>query len=121
MKLIKNGITRWVILTKKYAIKFPNPSYSLKHFLKGWIANMQEKESWKFYNSIHAEEQYIKDQLCPVLNSYFYTFFIIMPKVEEIKDDNFIGLDDLQYVCNDHKKENYGILNGKVVCIDYGK
>lgn len=37
------GTTRWVFLIGKYAIKIPSLS-SWKQFLKGLLANMQERE-----------------------------------------------------------------------------
>lgn len=42
MKLIKKGITRWVLLTDNYAIKFPSPAYKLRFLVNGFLCNRDE-------------------------------------------------------------------------------
>ena len=109
MKLINEGITRHVILTKKYAIKFPRLNYGWYKFISGILCNLSESATWK---ACHYEK------LCPILWSWG-GFIIIMPKVEmncsvdEIKSEIEI------HEYDDFHEGNYGRLNGKIVQIDY--
>jgi len=119
--LIKTGITRYVILTKKYAIKFPNPSYSMKYWLKGWIANIMEKDIWEAFNSEGIDNQEIKYLICPVLKQYLWGFISVMPKCEPITIDEFPEESKLTGVCGDYKLDNYGKYKGRIVCFDYGQ
>ncbi len=119
--LVTRGITRWVILTHRYAFKFPNPSYSLKHFLTGWLANMRELENWKIYNSEGIKDVSIKDRLCPVLRTYLWSFIIVMPRCIPCKKEEFPEENPYNNVWGDYKIDNYGMLNSKLVCLDYGQ
>lgn len=121
MKLIKTGITRWVILTDKYAIKFPNPSYSLSNFLQGWIANITEYNTWTIFNSEDIENKEIRNIICPVLKQYLWGFISIMPKCKEVPKNQFPEINPHLNIVNwgDYKIDNYGLLNGRLVCLDY--
>lgn len=115
MKILK-GTTRMTILTKKYAFKIPIINRSLKHFIKGWLGNIDESNLWKT-NKV--------DKLCPVLFSFF-GLVNIMPKVEK---SNIIEFDK-QYILNYFSDlnihidvcsgwKNFGYLNNKLVILDY--
>lgn len=123
MKLIKTGITRWVIITDKYAIKFPNPSYSIQHWLKGWLANISERNIWVAFNSEGIEDQKIKYILCPVLKQYIWGFISIMPRCSPVPENEFPEenpyLDIVSW--GDYKIDNYGIYKNRMVCFDYGQ
>ena len=110
------GVTRFVFLTKNYAIKIPS-LHSWKQFLLGLLANMQEEEVSSMGN----------DRLCPVLFSCL-GFVVVMPRCEALSPNYcqdyiakvFYGSDDPSLRRLETKLENYGLLEGKLVCIDYG-
>lgn len=106
----RQGVTRVVYLTKKYAIKFPRIFKGWKMFIQGMFSNLSEYECWKCTES---------EFLCPVLYS-FGGFFIIMPRVttDLTMDEINKALPD-EDPGEDRHWNNYGRLNGKIVCIDY--
>lgn len=118
---VKRGITRLVFLTKTKAIKIPNPTYSLQHFLKGWLANITEKDIWKAFNSEGMEAQDIKQLICPVLTTYLKCFVVVMPRCQPVPPQDFTPHKRLESVCGDAKADNYGLLNNRLVCLDYGQ
>ena len=106
MKLVK-GVTRYVILTKKWAIKFPS-FYNWPLFLTGLLANMQERD-WSGFN----------DRLCPVKFCCWGGWFLVMPRCEPVAEEEidyaaFAGLP------SDLKPCNFGKYQGRVVMLDYG-
>jgi hypothetical protein len=113
MKISKGGVTRMVFLIGNYAIKIPRLNYGWEKFIAGIYSNLSEYDCWRWTKC---------EYLCPVLFS-FGGFILVMPKVDvfpETEDawseiDKAIPMDDR----DDHKPNNYGRLNGKIVCIDY--
>lgn len=113
----KSGCTRYVILTKRYAIKIPQFKYTWQLFLKGLLANMQEILFSKMKD----------ERMCPVL---FYVpggWLLIMPRCKEIEENKFDKIDLSKFWSNEkfvvpveNKIDSFGILDGKVVAIDYG-
>ena len=117
MELKNTGCHRIVILTKRYAIKIPRFTDGWKIFLTGLLANMQEivfsKAKWP--------------ELCPVLFYISGGWLLVMPRVVEMTNnefiefnvDNFINTKD--YVIPAEKKsDSFGYYRGHVVVIDYG-
>ena len=120
MLVIKSGASRVVILLNKYAIKVPRID-SWRLFLYGLLGNIHEKQ-W---------QNQICKYLCPIL---FYVpggFLSIMPRCE-VKaglSAEFIKIvskdldtDISETILNivEDKDDSVGILNGKIVAIDYG-
>jgi len=119
MKLITHGITRIVILTDKYAIKFPKPCV-WRHFLRGLLCSMEERLIWEIAcieDSLLAD---CKEHLCPVVWCSWGGWIIVMRKCEPAPDD-WKKIDLLDKLCGDHKIDNYGVLDGKLVMFDYGE
>jgi len=109
MKLVNDGITRHVIVTRKYAIKFPRLNYGWYKFIAGILANLSEKSTWEV---CHHES------LCPVLWGWA-GFILIMPRVQvDCSCDEIRASMEIRE-CDDFHEANYGRLNGKIVCIDY--
>lgn len=109
----KFGTTRTVWLIGKYAFKFPH-CYSWKTFLWGLQGNMQERE----LDTLKHEA------LCPVLFYIPGGFLVVMPRAEPIPDDYSIG-DFFEKYKEDSlpvekKRDSFGVLNGKIVAVDYG-
>jgi hypothetical protein len=113
--LVKSGATRWVFLTRRYAIKFPRPR-PWRSFLWGLLANAQERE---FATTDWPE-------LCPVYWSVRGGWLLVMPRCLPLAKD----LTEEQYaaftvrpeysVPVEHKRDSFGYLNGRLVAIDYG-
>lgn len=130
MVLKKNGITRLVILTKKYAIKFPRFDYGWRLFIEGIRANLNEREFWKIANIPDNELTKALSHICPILWCSWGAWLLIMPRVEPLSELDLPEQDGLyqtreaflvlERLVGDHKDDNYGIYNGRVVMFDYG-
>jgi hypothetical protein len=116
------GCTRFVILTKRWAIKVPNFKYGWKAFLEGLLANMQERHFWKIKFGV--------PKICPVVFSLPLGFLVVMPKCQaldrpltddELKEFFAVpwGDSDVNIPIED-KPESFGWLDGRLVAIDYG-
>ena len=114
------GATRLVILTKRYAIKLPRIWWRSpdrwQMFLYGLLANMQER---KFARTGWPE-------LCPVVWSTPGGWCVVMRRAEPLAEDlteeqytAFVEHDEY-YVPAEHKTDSFGILDGRLVAIDYG-
>lgn len=117
MTVNRQGCTRIVILTKKYAIKIPNFLDGWRLFLHGLINNMREssvsKLNFKGY--------------CPVLFSIAGGWLIVMPKVKIMTREEWdtFDLKEWRRTIDFHieieiKECNFGFLNGEAVTVDYG-
>lgn len=113
----RRGITRTVILTRRWAIKLPNMRYGWEHFLRGLLANMQEREfgrtGWPGF--------------CPVTFSLPGGWLVVMPRVRMMTPGEFERFDaDMFCERGDYvipaeaKWDSFGYLNGRIVAIDYG-
>lgn len=127
---LKHGCTRFVFLTKNYAVKVPQFKYEWRHFLLGLLANMQEVTFSKTKD----------DRLCPVRFYIPGGWLLIMPRCTPITEDVFFDLDVTKFWPNEsedyhpkneceranynvpveNKQDSFGWLNGKIVAIDYG-
>lgn len=118
---IASGTTRWVILTKKYAIKIPRPC-SWRAFFWGMLANDME-----------TKLTYLQDsRLCPVLFALPWGLLTVMPRCLPITDEQWAMLDpkDLETFCDgdesawtlpiECKQSSFGWLNETIVAVDYG-
>jgi len=126
----KHGCTRFVVLTKKYAIKIPQFKYEWKHFLLGLLANMQEVA----FNTMKDE------RLCPVIFHLWGGWLVVMPRCAPISEECFFDIDVTRFWPNkdedyhpdntceranynvpvENKQDSFGYYNGKIVAIDYG-
>lgn len=124
IKIDRTGCTRIVVLTKRYAFKFPN-------FLDGWprlfytglLANLQEK----CFAGVGWPE------LCPVKWSLPWGFLVVMPRCQVLSDDEFLSIDYAEWIKRgedlpkgewvipvEPKSNSFGWYEGRVVAIDYG-
>ena len=115
----RQGVTRIVILTGRFAIKFPRFGYGWRFGLQGLLANMQEREfgaaGWP--------------ELCPVLFALPGGFALVMRRAEPLTDEQWeafdpeafrnSGLPD-RYIPVEGKRDSFGMIDGKIVAIDYG-
>lgn len=114
---VRHGITRTVFLVGKYAIKVPiiRVPWAWQHRVQGLMANLVER------NTYHAWKKYPFDagcELCPVLWCSWGGFVIVMRRADDYPHISVLN----EHQCSlssDIKPENYGMLNGNVVCLDY--
>lgn len=127
MKILwHGGVTRTVVLTRRWAIKLPCLVYGWRMFLYGFLANMQEV-AWSGCD----------ERLCPVRFSLPGGALIVMPRCERLTDEEFVSevlpewgqvLDGetgapLPYSLDlpvEMKSCSFGRLNGRLVAVDYG-
>lgn len=117
IKLAK-GTTRNVILCSNYAIKIPT-FISLKLFLNGWLANIQEST----FGCVGF------DCLAQVERSFFKDFVIIQKRLIPVNHKGLFWVEqkrlevtsNVKYLHNsDVKPENYGYDKGILKRLDYG-
>lgn len=122
---IRYGITRTVILTRRYAVKVPSlRGHSvgglrgrLYGFACGILANQYELD-WHNFEGWNG-------QVAPVLKSWLGGLVQVYPRCEPLSvdaADEYTGtlpLPVLDPDPGDHKADNYGLLNGRIVRIDY--
>lgn len=113
---VKRGTTRITIIIGKLAFKIPILNRSLKHFAKGWLGNIDERNTWATNKN---------KKLCPI---YFSILGLInvMPAIIPITDSKF----DKQWALNQFKDlgihvdvcsgwKNFGYYKERIVIIDY--
>lgn len=127
---IRRGITRTVILTRRYAIKFPSlRPYGdgltglLWSVCRGILANQAEAQWWNV--ALPEMRQY----LCPVRRSWLGGVVNVYPRCKpfEVSDvlqeamfeRRWLPLPELDPQPGDTKADNYGWLDGRLVVIDY--
>jgi len=112
---VEVGVSRAVILTRRWAIKIPHPGRSLRMFLIGMIGNMDER-LWSRFD----------ERLCPVRYCAPGGLFLVMPRVQVVfredsdleREDVWLFFDEVPLV-QDWNPENFGLLDGNLVCLDY--
>jgi len=117
---IAKGATRTVLLIGNVAIKVPRLfswAACWRNFLLGLIANMQEAE-W-------GRTGY--PEFCPVLFSIPGGFMVVMRRADPLTQEQYDAIDfeafakkPDYYVFVEPKIENMGLLDGRVVAVDYG-
>ena len=114
---LKQGATRNVLLTKRYAIKMPR-LVEWRLFLHGLLANMQDTEFWRHLHS---------DKLCPVLFSIPGGFLLAMPRAVAFSREDHAVLDFDAFVDAgswvvpvEDKQDSFGWYQGRIVALDYG-
>lgn len=111
-----NGVTRLVILTKNYAFKIPNFLNGWRMFLHGLICNMHEK----MWSNTKWE------QLCPIVFAAWGGWLVVMKRARPLTDEEWDKFDCEAFVKEPNllpvetKKCSFGVLNGKIVAVDYG-
>ena len=120
VKLEAKGITRIVFLVSRFAIKIPNHRYGHRHFLQGCYANWSERKFCKdFKNADYPENMY--QYVAPSYFCSWFGLFQIQARCEPYNEDlTEKEKEFFKPLCwGDNKKENFGILKGRLVCLDY--
>lgn len=108
------GVTRWVIITRTHAIKIPRLRWGMWGFCQGVLANRSEKD-WSGWPGVN-----------PQLHSFLGGVVAIYRRVQPVDLDVIPDTDDPWWqsispglVGYDPKVSNLGLLDDKLVWIDY--
>lgn len=120
MTINRSGVTRIVFLFETVVIKIPKPRI-WNHFLRGIIANINERDTYRYSSGKYEKGQsYL---LCPVIWCSWGGWVLVMKKAKQLTEKEFsehsFG-EHLQWYRGDDTISNYGMLEGKIVKIDYG-
>lgn len=107
------GTTRMVFFIGKYAIKLPKIN-SWKFFLKGILANLDEKMWYK-----HSPKEW-QLKMAPSLFC-LGGFILISYRAKEITKEQFYSINKNYYdpLPIDNKIDNFGLFENRIVLIDY--
>ena len=126
MRINRTGASRIVFELKTVVVKIPNFTYSWQNFLCGILANIREGQTWR-YNNTYDQLECDSRLLCPVLFTSWGGWFLIMQKADKVLSfDEFEALPEVELAEHlrtfpgDDTGPNYGLLNGRLVKIDYG-
>lgn len=116
IEINRQGCTRIVLLTKRYAFKIPNVvEYRL--MLYGLLANLQERQ---FSRARWPE-------LCPVLFALPLGLLVVMPRVRIFTREEYLAFDldtfrekENYKVPVEGKMDSFGWYQGCPVAVDYG-
>lgn len=104
------GITRRVFFLGKYAVKVPHGAQ--RHFLSGCLANLLERKYTK---------EKLFDGINPSLYCAWMGLFSVQRKAFPLERHlTKKEKERFMYLTSDLKKENFGLIDDKLVCIDYG-
>lgn len=113
----RQGVTREVILTRRFAFKIPRMVYGWRMFLCGLLANMQERE----FGRLKWPE------LCPVVFSVPGGWLVVMRRALPLTDDEWFSFDPIPFCQQahrplpvEHKRDSFAKIDGRIVAIDYG-
>lgn len=122
------GVTRIVIMLPDVVIKIPNPTYSWANFIRGILANINESRTYRYAQIPGSYAYDYLHLLCPVVWCSWGGWVLIMKRAEPItatvmgECGNKPGIAEHKRVFpGDDTQSNYGILNNRVVKIDYGE
>lgn len=117
MRIIRTGINRTVILIGAYAIKIPsfrghmygNMRGRIAGFAHGILAN-QSEYMWHDYEDWRG-------RIAPVLHSWLFGIIQVYPRCAPAPED--AELFTLDPCPGDIKTDNFGLLDGRLVRVDY--
>lgn len=119
MKINRTGVTRIVFVLKNHVVKVPTPFNGWYNFIQGIIANMVERNTWRFNSGIYESGH--SHLLCPVTWVSWGGILLVMVKAKTIPFDAEIDKSEhKKHFPGDDHNHNYGIIDNRVVKIDYG-
>lgn len=112
--VVRKGWNRWVILTRRHAVKFPHAA-SWRRLLYGLLNNMNERES----------ARRARQGACPVVFAMPGGLVNVMPRCRELTQAEFEALDvdcfkRASGIEVEAKRDSFGWLGGELVAVDYG-
>lgn len=113
MILKRNGVTRIVLLIGGWAIKIPNFTCQMNHFLLGCYSNWRERQYWKAFKGTNI-------QIAP---SYWCSWFgLIQIQKRLLPLERDLTKEEVEYfkdITTDIKMQNFGLYEKRIVCVDY--
>jgi hypothetical protein len=127
MRICRDGVTRIVLLAGPWAFKFPRFGYGYAMGLRGLLCNMQERGIWVLG----------WPQLCPVLFALPGGWLLVMRRARPLTMDEWQALDVAEFrkhrvreqdgpesydgiVPVEDKQDSFGVVDGRIVAVDYG-
>lgn len=125
--ICRDGVTRIVLLIGPWAVKLPRFGYGYAMGLRGLLCNMQERAIWTLG----------WPQLCPVLFSLPGGWLLVMRRARPLDDHEWQVLDVEEFRWNrkssiagermvegcvpvETKRDSFGVVDGRIVAVDYG-
>ncbi|MDH1731007.1 hypothetical protein N5F00_16050 [Pseudomonas chengduensis] len=112
------GVYRRVFIASRWAIKIPR----IKNITSGARCNRWEAEVWRKWRPKFGWEH-----LCPVRFCDPLGLILVMDRASQpVTFEEVISANDQEYndyypnVDLEYKAENWGVLAGRMVCVDYG-
>lgn len=125
MKIEWRGCTRIVFLLNEVVVKVPNFTVCWRHFLQGILANMGERDTYRWNSGQYESGK--SHLLCPVVWASWGGWVLVMKRAIPFTylDEEGHEMDYSKWIVagfgGDDKPDNYGKLNGQVVKLDYGQ
>lgn len=120
---LRHGCSRTVLISARYALKLPTLHQGWRAFLWGLLDNMGEREIWRYWPEARVK-------CAPVLASSRLGLFVVMPRCLPLEDehwaltreehDGWRTVGDNYRVPVEYKRGSHGLLNGRIVALDYG-
>lgn len=110
-----HGLTRSVVLVGRLAIKLPQHRYGWFRFRQGLAANRKEAGVWR--------KRPDDVRLCPVLFALPGGLLLVQRRVDRVlRWDETDPIQDFacEDLTSDTKPVNFGVLDGRIVLLDYG-
>ena len=118
------GASRWVLCIGGYAIKFPS-FYGYTNFLDGLECNYLELKNYRYYGK---KGYYPIEKLCPIIFHLPLGIIIVMKRAKPLSGIEFSNFNYENFIKTDNsnipaekKPDSFGIINGKILAIDYAK
>lgn len=111
-----NRVTRTVLLLGPFAFKFPRVDHGWPMFLRGLLCNTQEAQF----------SRCALPELCPVVWQIRGGFLVVMRRARPLTDAEWAAVPDDYAERPDYvipvemKRDSFGILDGRLVALDYG-
>jgi hypothetical protein len=117
VRVVRTGITRTVILVGRYAIKVPSFRGHVHGDMRGRIAGFCQGVIANQAEYLWRDFEAWRGQVAPVLHSWFWGLIQIYPRCQSAPDG--AELFELEPCPGDLKPENFGLLDGRLVRVDY--
>lgn len=124
--LERRGCTRLVFVFATFVVKIPNFTVCWRHFLTGLLANMGERDTYRWNTGDYEDGK--GHLLCPVIWASWGGWLLVMQRAVVCTYTDEAG-DEIDYskwivagFGGDDKPDNYGVLpDGRLVKLDYGQ
>lgn len=117
MRVCRDGVTRIVLLAGPWAIKLPRFGYGWRLGLQGLLGNHQEAMLWRETRS---------PKYCPVVLALPLALVIVMRRARPLVAAEWEWfrvhgwLAEVEASCCEAKADSFGVLDKRIVAVDYG-